>query len=855
MKKRWYMIFGALLSIGVIIGIVWMVNRGVPAINTSAYSYSAEPEAGSELQSVPAGDQIQLAGMKVVAQNDQLALHYNEETSEIAVTDRASRQTWYSNPIDRLEDSMASQYEQSMLSSQLVLQYRDLEGNLYTYTNHEKSIANEQFQAESIADGLRVIYTMGDVSKGVDALPKYISKERFETLILAKLPEGTANYVSARYIESKDRPGVMERLDAQVEKKLVLNKMIAAFEEAGYTEEDLAFDEAEQGGGAGAVAEKPAFTIAIEYRLVDNDLVVTVPASYIQETSSYLIRSIDVLPFFGAAGSQGEGYMLVPDGSGSLIYLNNGKVKDEQYVQRIYGDDPNNTRWARGMVSESARMPVFGLKNGDAAWFAEVTLGEANGSVTASVGGIRNSYNNVYASFSLRGEDWLEMYTGTKYQEIQILNAQRFNEDVQVRYSFLAGEEASYSGMAANYREHLIEAGVLKPLEQMDSIPFYLDVLGSYDKRTSFLGVPYKKVHSLTTFEQAGTIVDQLSAQGVQDINMRYIGWFNRGIKHKTPEKLRLDSVLGDKQDLQRLASKLEEAGGKLYPDVAFQYIYNDDLNFTPASDAARFVTRDVAELHPYNRALNRMDPLKGSYYLLSAAKLPHYVDKFMQSYTSKLDLSGVSLRDLGDVVGADYRVSRVIHRDTAKQIVQQSLAKLAEANDTIIVGGHAYAWAYADHLIDVPASSSSFSITDESVPFYQMVLHGYLPYAGDAINISDEQNVEEQLLRSIEQGSYPHFVWSYDHSSELKFTAYDEYFSTHYEIWLEKAAAMYKEASAVLAPVSASHMQERIVHKPGVIEVKYDNGTSILVNYTEQEAIVNGVKVAPRHYGIGGDQ
>src|SRR5690606_1225947 len=165
MKKRWYMIFGALLSIGVIIGIVWMVNRGVPAINTSAYSYSAEPEAGSELQSVPAGDQIQLAGMKVVAQNDQLALHYNEETSEIAVSDRASRQTWYSNPIDRLEDSMASQYEQSMLSSQLVLQYRDLEGNLYTYTNHEKSIANEQFQAEAIADGLRVIYTMGDVSK------------------------------------------------------------------------------------------------------------------------------------------------------------------------------------------------------------------------------------------------------------------------------------------------------------------------------------------------------------------------------------------------------------------------------------------------------------------------------------------------------------------------------------------------------------------------------------------------------------------------------------------------------------------------------------------------------------------
>jgi len=849
------MIFGALLTIGLIIGIVWMMNRGVPAVNIAAFSHSTELETGSELKSVAVPEQARLAGMKAIAQNDQLVLHYNEETTEIAVTELKSGQTWYSNPVDRLDDSIASQYEQGMLSSQLVVQYRDLEGNLYTFTNYEKSIANEQFQAEAIENGLRVTYTLGDVSKGVDALPKYISKERFDTLIIANLPEGTANYVKARYMESKDRPGVMERLDAQVEKKLVLNKMIAAFEEAGYTEEDLALDAAEQGAASGVAAEKPAFTVAIEYRLDNDDLIVTVPAASIQETSSFLLRSIDVLPFFGAAGQNSEGYMLVPDGSGSLIYLNNGKVKDEQYVQRIYGNDPNNTRWTRGMVSESARMPVFGLKNGDSAWFAEMIAGEANGSVTSSVAGNRNSYNNVYASVTLRGEDWLEMYTGTKYQEIQILNEERFNEDVQIRYSFLTGKDASYNGMAAIYREHLVAAGVLRPLEQMEAIPFYLDMLGSYDKRASFLGVPYKKEHSLTTFEQAGEIVDKLSEQGVQAINMRYIGWFDRGIKHKTPVNLRIDSVLGNKKDLQQLAGKLEAAGGMLFPDVAFQYIYNDDMNFTPSSDAARFVTRDVAELYPYNRALNRMDQLKGTYYLLSAAKLPHYVAKFMEAYDSKYDLSGVSLRDLGDVVGADYRVSRVVHRDTAKQIVQQSLEKLSDSNKTIIVGGHAYAWAYADHLIDVPATSSSFSITDESVPFYQMVLHGYIPYAGSAINISDEQNVEQQLLQSIEQGSYPHFVWSYDHSSELKFTAYDEYFSTQYEIWLEKAAAMYKEANAVLSVVSGASMKERTVHEPGVVEVMYDNGVSIVVNYTDQEVKVNGNKVAPRHYGIGGDQ
>src|SRR5690606_11939363 len=158
------------------------------------------------------------------------------------------------------------------------------------------------------------------------------------------------NYVRARYMEMKNQPGMMERLDLQVEKQLVLNKMVAAFLEAGYTEEDLAFDNAENGVGEGSGTEKPLFTVPIEYRLVEDELVVSVPFSEVTEGKEYIVRSIDVLPFFGAAGLEEVGYMFVPDGSGSLIYLNNGKVKEEQYVQYIYGDDVNNNSRRRNMV-------------------------------------------------------------------------------------------------------------------------------------------------------------------------------------------------------------------------------------------------------------------------------------------------------------------------------------------------------------------------------------------------------------------------------------------------------------------------------------------------------------------------
>lgn len=851
-KKKLYTVLGALLVIGVVIGTLFLVNKGAPASDLTAFKQLPQIAEGVPFTSAAAKSHAAVDGMKLVADNGKLALFINETTTEIALVKLDTNDVWYSSPPDLEDDAIASPYEKNVLASTLIIQYRDRQGNLFVDNNYEKSVANEQFTIESIPDGARVVYTLGDVSKGIDALPKYMSKERFEQKIISNLSEASANYVKARYMASKTNPEVMERLDAQVEKQLVLNKMIKAFEEAGYTEEDLAFDEAENGGGASAGGDKPTFTIALEYTLHNDQLVVNVPASTIEETSTYLIRTIDVLPFFGASGVEDEGYMFVPDGSGSLIYLNNGKIKEEQYVQRVYGDDPNNTRLARGMVSESARMPVFGMKRNDAAWLAEITSSEASSSITGSVSGMRNSYNNVYASFRLRGEDWLEMYTGSVYQDIQILNEERYNGNLEIRYTPLSKEQASYSGMAQVYRTHLVESGVLQPIQASSSIPFYLDMLGSYDTRDSFLGVPYRDIQSLTTYHEAAAIVDELANRGVQNINMRYLGWFNKGITHRTPSKIKLDSVVGSKKELQQLSQKLKDLGGTLYPDVAFQYMYAHDQAFTPSSDAARFVTREVAELYPYNRALSRMSSDLGSYYLLSPSKLNYFVDQFLKKY-STYNMTGLSLRDLGNVVGSDYRTSRVIHRDPAKQITQQVLEGINQNYETIVVGGHAYAWAYADHIVDAPTSSSGFSLTDESVPFYQMVLHGFIPYSGSAINLSDEQDVNKHLLKSLELGASPHFVWSYDDSAQLKFTRYDQYFSTQYQIWIDDAVKMYNEVNDVLSKVSGAAMVERVVHHPELIEMKYDNGQSIIVNYSDKEAVVRGQVIAPQHYFIGG--
>ncbi|MGG4127384.1 DUF5696 domain-containing protein [Paenibacillus illinoisensis] len=836
-------------------GLLYINNRGVPAIEVAAYLEATTETIPAEAETLKylADTSQGVPGMQLVAEDQELALYYNEETTEIAVRDGASGEIWYSNPKGRTQDGLASAYEKEVLSSQLNISFRDAIGTLENFPNFSTSITNKQFVAANVDGGIRITYTLGDTSLGIDALPRLISKQRLEEKVLSKLDATAARYASARYYPTKDNPDVLERLDGQISKQLVLNKMLDAFETAGYTADDLAYDNQENGVEGGGASDKPSFVIPVEYRLDQGSLVVTVPLSQVEESGQYRIRNMDLLAYFGAADTKGEGYMFVPDGSGSLIHLNNGKVKEEQYVQRVYGADPNDNSLSRPQVSESAHMPVFGLKNGEHAWFAVIEKGDGMASISADIGGRQNSYNHVYATFSLRGEDELEMYTSQNMQEIQLLSEDPFRGDIQVRYHFLHGEDASYSGMARLYQQQLVDGGVLKPLEEQTELPFYVSVLGAVDQKASFLGVPYRTTLAMTTYEQAAHMAATLQQEGVSRIQMRYQGWFGGGFSHHTPTQVKLDREVGSRSELQELSAQLQQSGGALFPDVAFQRIYHDDSRFAPSSDAARFVTKETAELYPYSPALNRMDQSKDSYYLLSAAKLPYVISEFAGKIT-KLALGGLSLRDLGQVLTSDYRDSRVIHRETAKNIVKEQLGKLQQAYPSMMLSSaNAYAWGYAEHVVDVPQGSSWFNITDEEVPFYEMVIHGYMNYAASPMNTSGDQDLRKQLLRSLELGAAPHFQWTHEPSSRLKLTNYDSAYATAYEDWIDDAVDLYKEADEVLKGLGNQQItgHERI--QEGVVRVTYSGGTSILINYTDDRVTVDGVSVGEADYAVEG--
>ncbi|MBS4178993.1 DUF5696 domain-containing protein [Lederbergia citrea] len=789
--------------------------------------------------------------MKLVASSEQLELYFDEENADFAIKEKANGEIWYSSPQDRANDVLAVAENKGLLSAQVILTYFNTNGQTTRLDSYKDSVLKEQFEFEQVENGIKIIYTIGNASKGIEQVPRRISKERFHTLILDKIKdEKVRKDFEKRYKFIKEED-VYERRDTAFS-KVALNRAVKLFAEVGYTEEDLAQDNAEHGEEAGEEQSFPMFTVPMLVQLEDDNVIVKINGNELAYNEQFPINTLQILPFFGAANQNETGYMFVPDGSGALIELNNGKNHYQPYSARVYGKDEAVFEKTDNVTSESIKLPVFGMKRGDHAFLSIIEEGDGIAAIEADVSGRLNSYNAIYSSYVVKSSGEITLAGGNRSSTTSIFQKGEFKENITLRYAFLDGDKANYAGMASYYQNYLIDKHQLEPLTAEDDIPFYLELTGSIWKRKTILGIPYKSLVPLTTFAEGEKIVKELTEANINNLKVRYIGWFNEGVNHKVPTKVQVDSKIGGKKGLESFSEFLSENGTDFYPDVAFSNVYRNTIGFSPSKDASRYITKKVAEVYPTNRATYRQDIANRTpYYLLSPAKLPSYVDGFIKDY-EQFNIKGLSLRDLGESIHADYKEKKVINREQSKKIVEEQMSKINEQySDLLVIGGNAPVLPYAKSILDAPLSSSGFNITDQSVPFYQMVIHGYIDYAGSPVNLSTDQNIKKQILRSLETGSNVYFSWFYEDPSLIKDSEFNHLLSANYQLWLDESIQMYNEVNDVLKVVRDKPISSHEELGKGVFKTTYGHDYSIIVNYNEQAAAIDGLTIEAESYMI----
>ena len=794
-----------------------------------------------------------LSPMEPISENERLALYFHPETAEIAVKDKRDGYIWSSNPPDREQDALATGINKAKLGAQFSLSYYNAEGRAIVLDNYNDSIKNGQFTYELKDNGvLAVTFRIGDTDLGLDEIvPMRISKERYERFFVNALQDEADRREVEKRFKWIEADQVYERRNIT---EVMLKRLIPIFEKAGYTSEELAIDN-EMNGFGSVTSNHIVFTVTIEYRLDGNELVVRLPTDEMKQPESVHIKSIAMLEYFGAANTSQEGYMFVPDGSGSLISLNNGKTALTPFNAQVYGLDATRERAENVLRSETIRLPVFGMKQGNHAMIGIIESGDALASIEADVSGRYHSYNVVYSSYELTAYDEQTLSGGALVSTFPIFQLRQSQGDIAIRYGFLTGDDADYAGMAQYYQGYLQQTYGWSRLSAGGDSPFYLELIGAIPVRKSFLGIPYEATESLTTFSQARSIVEELISNRVYNIQLRYTGWFNGGVYHTLPVKLTPERKLGGEKEFTKLAEYLRTNGIGFYPDVALQYVYEDSWSFSPSRDASRFISRKPAKKYPLNPATFMEDQEKEPYYVLSPARLASVVDRFLQSYKS-FGLNGLALRDLGHAVNSDFRQGAMVDRQQSAGIVREQVEKLRGSIPSLLtVGGNALALPYSAHVLEAPLSDSGYLITDESVPFYQMVIHGFIDYAGKPINLADNQDARLAALKALETGSNVYFKWFYDEASKVKETAFNDLYSANYKSWLHVAADLYEEVNALHSKVRDQRMTDHRKLADGVYRTEYENGVHVTVNYNAYNVRIGQTEIQARGYVVGGDR
>lgn len=580
--------------------------------------------------------------------------------------------------------------------------------------------------------------------------------------------------------------------------------------------------------------------------LEDNDVVVHIPEdSIIEADDQFKIGNIYVYPFMGYTKLDEEpGYMLIPDGSGASVSLDNKNGQYRQpYSEMVYGsnigiDDPYVLSLMYGMVTtnepNNIMAPIFGMNhdNKEFGYLGVIEEGDWSAHIQAYPNGAILPYNWITSRFTYR--QFYNQSTSQTSGTMVIRQRERNPFDVTVRYRFVTGEDANYMGMAKSYRDYLLTNGLVESKDTANSPLMRVDLLGA-DIEDGMLG---KNVVPVTTIEQADELLGDLTENGVDNLMVIYKGWQNNGVYGGLAQNsYTVDSKLGSMSDLEELINK--------YSSTTPIYLYDDAIRFNPDMQNDVFVDLTTK----FNKRLFR-ESVHGKVFSSFNFLQPEESVSRLQNRLNSLGdgipnlvLSGIS-NNVFSYLDDSVENSRIKTADIFSNAIKETSENL---NTNLETPFQPY-WKHTDAFIDMPIESSGYVFETESIPFLSMTLNGIVPFYTTYTNFQSNQT--DFFLRLIESGARPSYLLTHENSAELYNTNSSYIYSSEYANYKDEIISMYDEFSTVHEAIDGSTMSD--YEKDGnQVVVTYDNGVRILINYSDESQVINDFEVESKSYKV----
>lgn len=803
----------------------------------------------------------QVEGMTLAAENDDIAMYYDEETAQVSFLYKDSGRVVNAKELKGDGSATFKDYQKS----EIIVEYyaEKKSGGKTIITTNKMAIdidlekgQEPQVKYELVKNGLKISFCLKENKLSLDVVPKLIPTEKFEKMILVNLNEEERKLLLTVYQKSDRMGGYYRTKDGYGNMRQDNIKKIRDYVYRGeYTEQDMEIDNLAY--GYESTWSSLEVNISMIYELDGNDVLVKIPTNEITTNSEEVIISeISVNRYFTAAHTSQDGYIVVPDGIGAIINFNNGLLKAVDYKSRIYGND---TLIDADKYSERefyANLPMYGMVYDDYAILSIVEEGDTMAELNTQVSGKGDSYNKAYWDFILTEQENVAASADSAVS-VNKYTGDAFEGDIVVRYQMLEMENANYFGIAKAYQNYLIGEGVLDKTERKANASLYLEVLGSVKESKNFMGIPYQGVSSLTTFAEFKQMLEYFKISGVKDLETELVGWMNDGDNHSALTNIKIDSVMGSKSELARITEFAHEYEFGFYLGMNLQKVYasNNLLNLWATSSfaskyASKFLSSEYAQVGTTKLGVDNLRINQFSAYLVSPAKLKDYATKVL-AQLEKYEIEGVSLKDIGSLLVADYNNKKNVSRENAADIENAVIGMFAEDYKVMLSNPDGYAWKYADAITDLPQRSNEYTVFAHDIPLLPLVLDGCVSYSTTALNYDTQKEISEMILKCIETRMNPKFYLMYAEMDELANT--EEHFdelSINYNTWRKDIVKLYEEYNEFYKLVKDAEFASHETLAKNVVKVTYTNGVTAYVNYTKSDfKVKNGPEIKATSY------
>ena len=264
-------------------------------------------------------------------------------------------------------------------------------------------------------------------------------------------------------------------------------------------------------------------------------------------------------------------------------------------------------------------------------------------------------------------------------------------------------------------------------------------------------------------------------------------------------------------------------------------------------------MTCAAAKQYKYNLS-TKIRETDDYHYLLQRGELDGAAGKAL-GVVNGYGIPGIAFDTLGSVAYSDYYSEAYHNKEGMGAQVSKILKNVKDNNKKLLTNtANDYAAVMSTVILDVPTNSNMDISIDKDIPFYQTVFKGYVDFANDSINTA--ANYRTQFLHAMETGSGLSFALTARYSVDTVLMGHNFFYATVFEDNIELINSMIEESKEYLNAVKSAKIVGHEYVTATLTKTVFDNGVSVYVNYSENEATVENVKVPANNFvalGEGG--